>query len=345
MNRVIAGVWLAALSSCGPTSGSGAQLCAPANCAGCCDSANRCQPGNVGEQCGSGGAACRACGSGSNDGGTSSGKAPTIASLVANPPKLTPTQTVTLSAVVTDPDNNLAGGTLVDGLGHQLGAFQTPGGQGTFTYLLTWSALTQQAPFDLPSGGGSRTLKATFLDATGNATEASTVIALACDVQASGTCESTCVDLQTSPAHCGQCRAQVPDGGVCEAGKPKCPVNKTVCGTRCVELQTDLEHCGACGKDVQTWATSKNFFKVIELRCAQGQPTALISYFGRLTCAAVCESSASRCTTGGSARYSKSETTFEQWRSLSCTDLPPVDVYSSGAGDYLSFREVRCTCG
>jgi hypothetical protein len=37
-------------------------LCGPGNCTGCCDSTNKCNPGNSNLECGIGGNACQNCG-------------------------------------------------------------------------------------------------------------------------------------------------------------------------------------------------------------------------------------------------------------------------------------------
>ncbi|MFO0626660.1 MAG: hypothetical protein U0325_13685 [Polyangiales bacterium] len=66
------------------------------------------------------------------------------------------------------------------------------------------------------------------------------------------TCALTCVDTQTSNAHCGACDLPCTDGRTCRAGTcqtpPTCPTGQTACGTPavCVNTQTDARHCGRC---------------------------------------------------------------------------------------------------
>ncbi len=72
-------------------------------------------------------------------------------------------------------------------------------------------------------------------------------------------CGSSCVNLQTSAAHCGACDAKCPAGKVCAAGKCTitCPSQQTKCGGGdagapfCSNLQTDSNNCGACGNACQ----------------------------------------------------------------------------------------------
>lgn len=69
--------------------------------------------------------------------------------------------------------------------------------------------------------------------------------------------EATCVDLQSDPAHCGECAiacgpSEVCNQGVCQAGG--CGA-LTQCGQACIDTATNSLHCGecdaACGADQQ----------------------------------------------------------------------------------------------
>ncbi|MBI2373761.1 MAG: hypothetical protein HYV07_07170 [Deltaproteobacteria bacterium] len=69
-------------------------------------------------------------------------------------------------------------------------------------------------------------------------------------------CDGACVDLQTDPQHCGQCRRQVE--GTCVDGQPQCSGALQPClldppffeeqRIGCVDVTSDREHCGACGE-------------------------------------------------------------------------------------------------
>nr|MBK7063574.1 hypothetical protein [Deltaproteobacteria bacterium] len=75
-------------------------------------------------------------------------------------------------------------------------------------------------------------------------------------------CDSTCVSLQTSAAHCGVCNAACPAmtacvGGTC-VGTGTCSPPQTQCGSSCVSLQTNAAHCGSCNHACTTGQTCVN---------------------------------------------------------------------------------------
>ena len=63
-------------------------------------------------------------------------------------------------------------------------------------------------------------------------------------------CNGTCVDLDTNPGFCGDCRTQCADGEACNGGE--CVDNPCEAGTRfcgdgiCADLNSDPNHCGSC---------------------------------------------------------------------------------------------------
>ncbi len=62
-------------------------------------------------------------------------------------------------------------------------------------------------------------------------------------------CGASCVDLNTSAAHCGNCETacssgQVCDGGECKAG---CSAPLMECSGECVDMTSNAENCGSCG--------------------------------------------------------------------------------------------------
>lgn len=63
------------------------------------------------------------------------------------------------------------------------------------------------------------------------------------------TCEGRCVNLQTSPEHCGACGvvcAQACGAGACVDAS--CPGFVLSCDGACVDPMSDPEHCGGCGE-------------------------------------------------------------------------------------------------
>ncbi|NMC71332.1 MAG: hypothetical protein GYA57_14875 [Myxococcales bacterium] len=63
------------------------------------------------------------------------------------------------------------------------------------------------------------------------------------------TCDTSCVDLNSSPEHCGACGRACAAGEVCNEGRcaGSCTPGLTDCMGACVDLQTDEAHCGGCG--------------------------------------------------------------------------------------------------
>jgi hypothetical protein len=61
-------------------------------------------------------------------------------------------------------------------------------------------------------------------------------------------CDDTCVDLMSSPLHCGGCERACDEGEVCGLGMcgATCPGGLTDCMGACVDLEGHPQHCGAC---------------------------------------------------------------------------------------------------
>ena len=91
-------------------------------------------------------------------------------------------------------------------------------------------------------------------------------------------CDSTCVDVDVDPEHCGGCDQACADGLACIAGECSvaCGASSSACGDRCIDTQIDPGHCGGC-----------------DLPCGPGVPciagTCTPSCAaGQLACAGVC---------------------------------------------------------
>ncbi len=61
-------------------------------------------------------------------------------------------------------------------------------------------------------------------------------------------CGSSCVDAQTSAAHCGRCSNACPSGQMCAAGAcvAPCVAPRAMCGGACADVLTSAAHCGRC---------------------------------------------------------------------------------------------------
>jgi hypothetical protein len=60
-------------------------------------------------------------------------------------------------------------------------------------------------------------------------------------------CGAGCVDLATSPLHCGQCGIGCGAGQVCSAGVCSCTGVTTLCNGMCMDLASNALNCGTCG--------------------------------------------------------------------------------------------------
>ncbi|WP_437610664.1 MXAN_6577-like cysteine-rich protein [Sorangium sp. So ce834] len=60
-------------------------------------------------------------------------------------------------------------------------------------------------------------------------------------------CAGRCVNLETDPRNCGDCKAACGEGQVCAHGECACPAGLTACDGACVDALTDRTHCGGCG--------------------------------------------------------------------------------------------------
>ncbi|MEY2933881.1 MAG: hypothetical protein RL033_4630 [Pseudomonadota bacterium] len=74
-------------------------------------------------------------------------------------------------------------------------------------------------------------------------------------------CDSTCIDPETSNAHCGGCGNRCGGGATCAGAALgcQCPDGLTFCAGSCVDLDVDTSHCGACSN-----------FCAIGASCGQG---------------------------------------------------------------------------
>lgn len=163
--------------------------------------------------------------------------APQIISFSTNVTTITDGESVTFSAVVTDPDgiDDLIGGTIENETGAVFGSFTTTAQEGAYSLSLSWAQIDQVETIEFPVGGGpSRTFVARFFDQSALETVAEVAIELSCEGLAA--CDGTCVDTQDSPNHCGGC------GIECETGRD-------CCSGSCTELSTDAQNCGTCGSE------------------------------------------------------------------------------------------------
>jgi hypothetical protein len=145
---------------------------------------------------------------------------------------VTPSGT-TISALVTDTSGvgALTGGTLADkAFGTNYGAFSTPGGQGTFEYAMTWSALYQKHAISFPAGGTeARVVTATFYDTQSRTASQDLTLTLACSAATDSPCSDGCHDLSTDATNCGTCGTVCANTTVCKKGGGVCACHAGHC--------------------------------------------------------------------------------------------------------------------
>ncbi len=160
--------------------------------------------------------ALAACGPGGGGGGGSGraragsggeSAAPRIVSIHTNLATVTPSESLVIRALVTDPDglDDVIGGNLVtpdDTAAY--GAFATDARDGAYRITLSWRTLNMIAPISTDAGGSvSRTLRAEFFDVEGNQSWRDVVVALGCGDRKAST-DGSCQDVTTASA-CEAC--------------------------------------------------------------------------------------------------------------------------------------------
>lgn len=306
-------------------------------------------------------------GSGSTTGGPNG--PPTISSLSANPTTLSGWDSTTISAIVSDPDglSDLSGGVLKDpSTGQTYGAFSTPGGQGTFTYSLTWDALNAMSPLTFPAGGGTRAVEAVFYDNHGHTTAQQLTLTLRCSTSTNAICGGSCVDLSSDSNNCGSCGNAVASGGSCSNGQVACPQYQSVCNGACVDLKYDKQNCGSCGTSCYAWASQRGV-PSSAVDCDWGSCVAWTAPTTEESCAQACAAMSSQLSCdatqacynpdgsktahsyGGCATYNSTyDGTCQGDVALGCNDVPAATLSSCGTvsnGTQTgNFASLSCLC-
>ena len=262
---------------------------------------------------------------------------PRIVDLAINTTTATPSTTLTISALVTDPDgvDDLIGGTLKSPAGASYGAFQTSEGS-SYELTVTWSQLNAVQPivFDAPIG---RDLVAEFYDQAGNKVQRTLSINLACDGTNGAACEAgTCFDLNNSLDHCGACGAAVQGEAYCSQGQPTCSSGDYCPASGVCSGFYEPKACGSCGNSCEAKATQLGLTFDAEgegLNCLDGSTCQIykVSTVPK-SCQVIC---------GAATCYTSSASFVESGVSADCgTDWSEP----RWVADYGAFIEVGCTC-
>jgi hypothetical protein len=152
-------------------------------------------------------------------GTTSTGEnAPVFLTLSANVTQITEGESVTFTAILTDPDGveDIIGGSLLGADGSvDFGPFVAAGQPGTYSITLSWAQIHQAVPIHFENMAESRSFGARFFDQAANSTTKSIEISLQC--AGGSACDGACTDLASDGANCGTCGHACTSMG-CEEG-------------------------------------------------------------------------------------------------------------------------------
>lgn len=132
--------------------------------------------------------------------------APIFVSLQTNVSTVTAGETVTFTAVLTDPDgvDDILGGTLSDPTGMiGYGPFVAAGQKGTYSISVSWDSMHQAEPIEFEDMSVMRSFRAEFFDQAANKVSKDGDLTLACAEGAA--CGGVCTDLMKTAEHCGAC--------------------------------------------------------------------------------------------------------------------------------------------
>ena len=299
-----------------------------------------------------------------SEGSYSCSGGPTIDDVTAMPEPVTPGDTLTIRAVVSDSDGgaDIAGGKLFDPETEQVyGPFVVGRGAGGYQVEVTWEEIDAMGGgVETPAGGAARAFRIEFVDTDGNVGKRTLEVTLGCPTSSEGICDGKCYDFSSSRDHCGGCGREIRQSTmVCDEGSFACPdADHTLCQRDgehlCADLSEMDSYCGTCQTDCHEWAD-----KVGGPRqgagighCINGTCTlSLTSGRDRKTCEEVCEHANMDClddvTTWCDGDGTPSSCGMWGWRGgvsttkhkrLRCTERPPSTL------DHPNYEFLRSTC-
>ena len=197
------------------------------------------------------------------------GLGPRVIDLGASALSLTEGESVRVTATVEAGDVDIVGGELGDGDGTKVYGTFARGELERWNVELSWDDL--HGP-DAGTFVGPRDVVVTaiFVDAAGRRARAAMVLQLACAGLLGADCGGTCVDLESSPDHCGACdwacttvtlRGEAPTGGClqqrCEPVWTPCLAGEAFadCDAACADSGGVCAWEGCLGDTVRTYAS------------------------------------------------------------------------------------------
>ncbi|MDC0672875.1 hypothetical protein [Nannocystis radixulma] len=166
---------------------------------------------------------------------------PMFLSFSANVATLTQDESVTFTALLTDPDGvtDIVGGSLRSAdESLEFGPFVAAGQPGTYSISLTWAQIHQTSPIEFEDGELPRMFRAVFFDQGSHKATNETSLDLVC--AGGSACDGTCTDLALDGLNCGAC------GHGCDDGADAC--ESRACApawSECINYTDGLETCEA----------------------------------------------------------------------------------------------------
>ncbi|MCY1061722.1 hypothetical protein [Nannocystis sp. SCPEA4] len=166
---------------------------------------------------------------------------PMFLSFSTNVPTLTQDESVTFTAILTDPDGvtDIVGGSLRsadDSL--DFGPFVAAGQPGTYSISLSWTQIHQTEAIEFEGGDSSRMFRAVFFDQA--ALKAVEEVSLDLVCAGGAACGGICTDLALDGLNCGACEF------TCDGGSDACESGACLpAWSACVNFDDGLETCSA----------------------------------------------------------------------------------------------------
>lgn len=276
--------------------------------------------------------------SGTRDAGPTPNQAPRILSLSSNISTMNETQSLIVTAVVTDPNgvDDLIGGTLDDPSSDATyGAFTTSAAEGSYSLTLSWGAINTVNPLTTTPGGTGRSFRVRFYDVAGSIVSDTFTITMKCAANGYSACDGTCVDLQTDKANCGACGAISRGGLACRSGDSVCADSTLdLCGGTCIRPMSP-DNCGSCDlrcprhRDFEETCVDVGVCSATDSRLLPDSPT---------SCTSICAEAGYACSAGNVRSYSELE--GPETRSVGCGDSYAVSDFPTSS----EAPRISCTC-
>jgi hypothetical protein len=172
-------------------------------------------------------------------GTTSEDGGPVFLSFSTNVGKITQGESVTFTALLTDPDglDDIVGGSLLsEDEKIDFGPLIAAGQPGTYSISLSWAQIHQSDPISFENAQPARVFRARFFDQKGNQAASDAEILLTC--AGGSACAGFCTDIDLDGMNCGSCSHACASMG-CQGGS--CAPNLS----GCFEEMDGLDSCSA----------------------------------------------------------------------------------------------------